>query len=175
MLKQRKNLHRGVWVILLAMGAAMNVAQADDDEGYGERSRGKHAERAKQSEPVNATFKAECSECHIAYPAKLLPAASWRKMMAGLDKHFGSDASLSEADNQAITNYLVKHAASRWKSPTAPLRITETAWFKNEHDSDEIPSSVWKNPKVKSPSNCGACHTRAESGSFDEDDIKMPR
>ena len=95
--------------------------------------------------------------------------------MSGLDKHFGSDASLSEPDNKEITAFLVSNAASRWKSPTAPLRITETTWFKKEHDSDEISPSIWKNPKVKSPSNCGACHTRAESGNFNEDDIKMPR
>ncbi len=174
---KHKNLYRGVMASLLAMGVAMSAAQADDDgdENYGERSRGKHAERVGQVEPINATFKTECSECHIAYPAKLLPAASWRKMMSGLDKHFGSDASLSESENKEITAFLVNNAAFRWKSPTAPLRITETAWFKKEHDSDEISPAVWKNPKVKSPSNCAACHTRAESGNFDEDDIRMPR
>ncbi len=177
MMKHRKDLYRGVVASLLVMSVAMSTAQADDDgdEGYGERSRKNYAGQTKQVGPINAKFKAECSECHIAYAAKLLPAESWRKLMFGLDKHFGSDASLSEPENKEITAFLVSNAASRWKSPTAPLRITETAWFKKEHDSDEIPLSVWKNPKVKSPANCGACHTGADRGDFNEDDIKMPR
>ena len=177
MLKHRKDLHRGMVASLLVMSLAIPTAQADDDgdEGYGEKSRRNYAEQTKKVAPINAKFKTECSECHIAYAAKLLPAESWRKIMSGLDKHFGSDASLSEPDNKEITAFLVSNAASRWKSPTAPLRITETAWFKKEHDRDEISPAVWKNPRVKSPSNCGACHTRAESGNFNEDDIKMPR
>ena len=177
MLKHRKNLYRGMVVSLLVMSMTMPTAQADDDgdEGYREKSRKNYAGKTRQAEPINTKFKAECSECHIAYAAKLLPAESWRKIMSGLDKHFGSDASLSEPENKEITAFLVNNAASRWKSPTAPLRITETAWFKNEHDSDEISPSVWKNPKVKSPANCGACHTRADQGDFNEDDIKMPR
>lgn len=39
-------------------------------------------------------WKAECGTCHIAYPPQLLPAPSWRRVMSGLDKHFGTDAGL---------------------------------------------------------------------------------
>lgn len=174
MFKQRKNLYRGVIASLLAMSVAMSTAQADDAD-RGESTREESGGRTTRIAPTNAQFKTECSECHIAYPPKLLPAESWRKIMSGLDKHFGSDASLPDTENKKITEFLVTNASGRWKSPTAPLRITETAWFKREHGSREIPPSVWKNPKVKSPSNCAACHTRAESGNFDEDDIRMPR
>ncbi|MGZ8268326.1 MAG: diheme cytochrome c, partial [Burkholderiales bacterium] len=38
-------------------------------------------------------WKAECSSCHVAYPPKLLSAQTWRRLMGGLDKHFGTDAS----------------------------------------------------------------------------------
>ena len=44
-------------------------------------------------------WRTECSSCHIAYPARALPAASWKKIMSGLDKHFGVDASLAPQDN----------------------------------------------------------------------------
>ena len=38
--------------------------------------------RYQATDPV---WKAECGSCHIAYPPALLPAASWRAVMSGLD------------------------------------------------------------------------------------------
>ncbi|HEU0220038.1 MAG TPA: diheme cytochrome c [Gallionella sp.] len=168
-------------VALLAMGITMSVAQADDDrdERYGEKYSRKYGgeNRGKPAQPAqtNAKFQQECSNCHIAYAPKLLPAESWRKVMAGLDKHFGSDASLDAQDNKEITDFLVNNASNRWNAPTAPLRITETAWFKREHDAHEISPAVWKNPLVKSPANCAACHPQADRGNFNEHDIRIPR
>ncbi|MDO8262936.1 MAG: diheme cytochrome c [Gallionella sp.] len=160
----------------------MSVAQADDDdrEGkYGESSSGKYGgeNRGKsvQTAQTNAKFQQECSTCHIAYAPGLLPAESWRKVMAGLDKHFGSDASITAQENKEITDFLVNNASNRWSAPTSPSRITETAWFKRKHDSHEISPEVWKNPKVKSPANCAACHPQAERGDFNEHGIRMPR
>jgi hypothetical protein len=123
---------------------------------------------------VNAKAQAECGGCHMAYPAGLLPAASWKKVMAGLDKHFGTDASLAPQDTKAITDYLVKYASNRWTSSAAPLRITEGEWFKTKHNSGEINPAVWKRASVKSPGNCGACHQGADRGDFNEHNIKIP-
>ncbi|HSO44373.1 MAG TPA: diheme cytochrome c, partial [Rhodoferax sp.] len=107
----------------------------------------------------NAKWTAECASCHMAYPPGLLPAASWRKTMTSLDKHFGTDASLPAADTNVITDYLVKYASNRWTSSAAPLRITEGQWFKTKHyDKKEIAPAVWKRESVKSAGNCVACH-----------------
>lgn len=123
---------------------------------------------------TDPTWKAECGSCHVAYPPELLPAASWRKLMAGLNDHFGTDASLDATTAQSISRFLEASAATRRKhaSETA-LRITETAWFRKEHD--EIPARTWKNPAVKSPANCAACHTRAEQGDYSERTRRVPR
>ncbi len=184
MLMRNRKLCRGVVVTLLAMGVAMSSAQADDDddENHGSEKSEKHSakyggeNRGKQVQPaqVNAKFKQECSACHIAYSPELLPAESWRKVMTGLDKHFGTDASLTDAERKEITTFLVNNSSKRWSAATAPLRITETSWFKSKHDTDEVPSSVWKSPQVKSPANCAACHTQAERGDFSERNIQMP-
>lgn len=171
---------------LLAFMSTISVAYAyaddDGDEGYRQYSEGRggnyggeHGGGSLMPAQLNAKFKQECTSCHIAYSPGLLPAESWRKIMAGLDKHFGSDASLDIKDNKEITDFLVSNASSRWNGPGTPLRITETAWFKREHDGEEISPSVWKSPQVKSPSNCGACHTQAEQGDFGEGNIKVPR
>lgn len=166
------NFPRRLVSALLVMGVTMSIAQAGDrDKEFSGENRGKPA----QPSQINAKFQQECSTCHIAYAPGLLPAASWRKVMGGLNKHFGSDASLTDQENKEITAFLVSNASNRWSASTAPLRITETAWFKRKHDSHEIPPTVWKNPKVKSPANCAACHQQADRGDFSERNIKIPK
>ena len=145
-------------------------AHAEGDKYTGE-NRGKPVMPAQ----VNAKFQQECGSCHLAYPPGLLPAASWRKLMTGLDKHFGVDASLTPADVTEITQFLVKNESNRWSANTAPLRITESAWFKAKHNAREIAPAVWKRASIKSPANCSACHGGAEKGNFDENSIKIPK
>jgi hypothetical protein len=124
---------------------------------------------------TNAKWKAECGSCHVAYPANMLPAASWRAMMGGLDKHFGSDASLDAPTSTEILAFLEKNASQRKPDSVQKpqLRITETRWFISKHD--EVSAKTWKNPQVKSAANCAACHTQAESGDFSERNIRMPK
>lgn len=123
----------------------------------------------------NAKWQAECSSCHLAFPPGLLPATSWQKLMGGLDKHLGTDASLSPADTKEITDFLVKNASNRWTASTTPLKITESEWFKSKHRAGEINPAVWKRESVKSQSNCMACHRGADKGDFDEDNVRIPK
>jgi cytochrome c553 len=164
MLLKVKNLTRMFAVVVLIMGATMPVAHADDDEDEG-----------RQPAVSNAKWVSECGACHVAYPPRYLPAESWRAIMSGLDKHFGSNAGLDAASANEITAFLEKNADTRKHETLAKplLRITETRWFKSEHR--EVAAHNWKNPKVKSRANCGACHTKAESGDFSEDNVKIPK
>jgi len=49
--------------------------------------------------------KTECSDCHMAYPAVVLPKASWDKIMNNLSDHYGEDASLDDATVQHLIKY----------------------------------------------------------------------
>jgi hypothetical protein len=131
--------------------------------------------RPVQPTQLNAKWQQECASCHLAFPPGLLPGASWRKVMSGLDKHFGVDASLSPQEAAEITDFLVKNASNRWSANTAPARITDSAWFKSKHNEREIAPAVWKRAAVKSPANCLACHSGADKGNFDENSIKIPK
>jgi len=132
----------------------------------------------------NPKWKTECGACHMAYPPSLLPERSWRKMMSGLERHFGQDASLDAATVKEITDFLVNNSADRASSrrgskvmrsldaSDTPLRITETPWFVRKHD--EVPTRVWARPKVRSAANCSACHPGAERGDYSEHGVRIP-
>lgn len=172
----RKTLQIGV---LLGAVFATGWLLADDDEHEGRRgSRG-------LPQATNAKWLAECTSCHMAYLPGLLPERSWRKMMGGLDDHFGENASLDPLTQKEITDFLVKNSADRVPNrrstkilnsipaKAAPLRVSETAYFTRKHD--EIKPDVWKRQKIGSKANCLACHPNAEKGNYSEDEVKIPR
>lgn len=129
---------------------------------------------------MNAAYVEECGSCHLAYPAMLLPQQSWRKIMAGLEDHFGENAELDDVTRGEIEDYLVGESSRvsykklfRKLGNVTPLRITKLPYFLHEHD--EIPVRfIAGNEQVKSLSQCNACHRDAERGRFDEDDVVIP-
>lgn len=131
------------------------------------------ADSGRTSTPPSPEYKAECGSCHVAFPARLLTQADWRKTLARLDKHFGTDASVDAKTLAKIQSYLDQNAGRRGSPQTAAEpRITATPWFQREHR--EVPAKVWKDSRVKNPSNCVACHTGAEQGRYGEHEIRIP-
>lgn len=134
---------------------------------------------------ANAKWQAECASCHTLYHPALLPERSWRKLMGGLERHFGENAALDAATQKEIAEFLVAHAADRGEGRRArkiaqsvpaadtPLRITETGYFVRKHD--ELSAAVWRRKAVASKANCAACHPGAEQGNFDEHGVRIPR
>ncbi len=154
------NLIRLTLFLFAALGAA--AASAD--------------ERPRAPTPAAPPqYAEECGACHIAYPGRLLPAESWRRLMQNLSNHFGTDASLDADAAEKISAWLAANAAGGRRAREAPPedRITRSAWFVREHD--EAPAGVWRRPAVKSPANCPACHTRAAQGDYSERHIRIPR
>ena len=130
---------------------------------------------------VNVEYQEECGGCHFAYQPGLLPTGSWQKVMAGLEDHFGENAELDADVVKRLNEYLLHNAADDAAYPRSrkimrslgaerPLRISHVPYFKAKHD--EIPARlVQGNDKVRSWSNCTACHTRAAKGSYSEDEV----
>jgi hypothetical protein len=132
------------------------------------------ADRLPMPANAPASFISECSSCHIAYQPALLPANDWRKLMAGLSDHFGSDATVDRKNEAEIKAFLERNAgnASRLGNAGNPPRITKTSGFIRKHD--EIPARFWRDPRVKSAANCEACHPGAAKGNYNEHDIAIP-
>ena len=144
----------------LVAGAAFALPARADDPG---------AARV----PLLPAYAQECGTCHVAFPPALLPAASWRRILANLDRHYGSDASLDAKAGEEISRYLAANAGRRDVPPGAEPRITDTRWFAKEHD--EVPAALWGSATVKSPANCAACHTRADEGDYSERTLRLPK
>lgn len=129
--------------------------------------------------PANPIYLEECGACHLAYPPQLLDAHSWLHVMNGLNRHFGTDASLDDKRRTAITDYLGANAGGRKTGVTADargqplLRISETAYFLRKHR--EVDAATWKRTSIKSPANCAACHVRATTGDYNERSIIIPK
>lgn len=127
--------------------------------------------------PADSTYIKECGACHTAYSPELLPAASWRKLMQGLDDHFGESARLEAPIQHAITRYLVEHAADRATNDQsraimgslhpseAPLRITQVPYIAGLHAA--VLDPVWNGePRPKTLTECGVCHHDVTFGDF---------
>lgn len=132
----------------------------------------------------NATWRAECGGCHLAYQAGLLPARSWRRMLSHQHDHFGEDLALDARTVDTIQAFLVDHAAEQQKTEAAwyvahttrrdqtPLRITDTAYWKDKHAA--LNERVWSRPPVHGRADCAACHLDADAGTFRDGAMHIP-
>ncbi len=152
-------------VMLLLLITVVTTASAAGDERV-----------APVTDPV---VKQECGSCHMAFPPQFLPQRSWQRLVETLTDHFGENASLGEAQRQAVFDYFRANAADSPQAGRAgrkfgqgiaagqtPLRITETPWWVKEHR--EVRADRWQSPTVKSKANCLACHKGAEQGIYEE-------
>lgn len=152
------HLARALFGLLAAMGLARAVL-ADDD---------------RRALPLLPKYQQECAACHLAYPPGMLPAASWRRIMANLPRHYGTDASLDPATVSELAAWLGANAGSYKRVSEEPPqdRITTSAWFERKHR--KLAPAVWKRAAIGSRANCAACHLGAEKGSFDDDHVSIP-
>ncbi len=117
----------------------------------------------------------ECASCHVAYPPQLLSQSSWQAVMGGLDRHFGTDASVEPAQRAQILAFLTTNAGTRDTSANGKplLRVSETPWFRKEHRK-EIAAGSARRDDVKSIANCGACHRQAEQFDYAKASLQVP-
>ncbi len=175
-----------LFAIAATSGLLFSTAVYGDDDDDREGGIGWFSGSQGGVAPVrNMKYQEECGGCHFAYQPGLLPEKSWRKMMDGLEDHFGDNAELDAETQKSLLGYLVANSADKsnykrsrrimggLRPGEVPLRISDTVYFKRKHD--EIPMRyLIDNEAVGSYSNCGACHTHAEDGSYSEHEVTIP-
>ncbi len=153
----------------------INIGQAGFDESH-----------AHFAMPRDSLFVEECGRCHTAYAPGLLTATEWKRVMDDLQNHYGDDASLDGPSRLAILRWLEEGAADGPEATRLMRRIAETTVIGKDlprmtasrlfrHEHDEIPGHVWTRKSIARKSHCGACHIRANTGHYDEDEVKIPR
>jgi len=161
----------------------------DDDKGqHRERNRKRHRDNDHDEsylKPVNnPTYEAKCGGCHFLYQPELLPSVSWMKILDQLDDHFGEEIELDPDSIKIIYDYLKSNGAENSSAKRAakimrslgnhvPLRITDIPYILEKHH--ELSPEVLKRESIGSLSNCIACHTTAEEGIYEDDNVKIPQ
>lgn len=125
---------------------------------------------------MDAKARGYCGSCHMAYQPSMLPAASWRLIMSDLDDHFDEKVTLKPPLIQSITQYHVINAGDSsvagiagqialkgLRTNKSPLRITDTPYFKREHNFLE---NRILDDWVGSAANCPVCHVGAWVGDY---------
>lgn len=168
--------------LIMASGCSGTGADASWKSLFGQQY---HVEGEQGTQYVE-----ECGACHLAYPAPLLTADSWLRILSGLDNHFGENAELLPDSQTAIQAFLTDNAADsqtgqrsklgkfarrQQNDGPAPLRITDLKGFHSQHHEVDKQRMVTNNPDVRHFSQCNACHGNdAERGFFDEDTVTIP-
>ena len=157
------------------------IFNRDDDDDHHNASK---KYKKKYITPVNnPTYAEECGACHFPYQPALLPSGSWKKIMAGFDDHFGEEIEIDTESINVISGYLISNSAEKSSAKRAvkivrslggqtPIRISEIPYIIEKHD--EVDPKILNRESIGSLSNCLACHTTAEKGIYDDDDVVIP-
>ena len=132
----------------------------------------------------NPTYIKECGDCLFSYQPQLLPSGSWEKIIAGCDDHFKEELEIDTDSKSDILGYLIANSAEKSSAKIAikimkslgnrtPVRITEVPYILKKHH--EVNPAVLKKDSIGSPSNCPACHTKAEKGIYEDDHVVIPQ
>ncbi len=137
----------GSMVLVLALSVVCPTMAAAADEA--------------KTQSIRALVIKECGSCHLPYKPKFLPGGAWEKIMASLKDHYGDVVSLPPDVAGAISKFYVSGGSwESWKvAPGQTLpRITTQPWWKRAMGDLDF-----KKPRIRSRSNCGACHTNADA------------
>jgi len=175
--------------ILFFTNTFINISLADGDEHeYKKRHRDKkhfeHEDERELSLVENPTYAENCGACHYAYQPGLLPSNSWKKILDNLENHFGELVDIAPLATLEISEFLKANGANQSHAELSrkimkslgdqtPLRISQIPYIHKKHD--DIPQSTFSRKSIRSLSNCSACHTTAEKGIYDDDDVTIPR
>ena len=192
------------WVVFLAIISLMSVgglseSLADHDEDHHRKERHRHGDDNDHDrdghkgsdhkrdflKPVeNETHQENCGACHFSYQPELLPSSSWKKILTGLNDHYGNEIILDEESKNNIQDYLMRNSAEvssakrsikimRSLRGQSPIRITEVPYIRKKHH--DISASVFARKSVGSFSNCVVCHKTASQGIYDDDNVVIPK
>jgi hypothetical protein len=134
----------------------------------------------------DALYAKECGTCHFGYSPGLMPARSWVSVLDRMDQHFGETVRLEPAIRARLQAYLTANAADvspyegskafmeRIPASFTPRRLATVPLFKEMHTVIHEVISTKTKVKVRTVTNCNACHQKADEGSFGLAELYIP-
>jgi hypothetical protein len=177
---QRKYARAVILALLAGLAAGRAPAANDLFQKDGAASRNGFL---PATDPV---YVKECGACHFAYSPGLLPARSWELHMNRMEKHFGESVVLPEPARESIGRYLAQNAADRSDyagsqlfmerlDPKAtPYRLMDVPLYREMHRIMLEVIGMKAKVKVRTLTNCNACHQYAPEGSFGNRELFVP-
>jgi hypothetical protein len=169
--------------ILMAALAASLAAVAADDRFDKRSSPDSKMGFVAARDPL---YIKECGSCHYAYSPGLMPARSWVRVLDRMDKHFGESVRLDAATRAKLEAYLASNAADvspyegskafmeRIPAALTPYRFSNVPTFREMHTVVREVISTKTKVKVRTLTNCNACHQKADEGSFGLSELYIP-
>ena len=169
-------------LLMAALAASLAAVAADDrfdKKGSPESMMGFMPAR----DPL---YLKECGSCHFGYFPGLLPARSWIRVLDRMDNHFGESVRLEPATRAKVQAYLTSNAADvspyegsktfmeRIPSTATPYRLSSVPLFREMHTVIHEVISTKTKVKVRTVTNCNACHKKADEGSFGLSELYIP-
>lgn len=131
----------------------------------------------------NPTFAKECSECHNLYSPTFMTKKMWEIALDDETSHFKKDLRKDVPNFISIKKYILKNSAETSNTEISQgiikstkgkvkYRITKTRYWRDIHKY--IPRNIYKNEKIKSKSNCQACHKNfGKTNYINDEDISL--
>jgi hypothetical protein len=128
----------------------------------------------------------ECGTCHFPYSPGLMPARSWVRVLDRMENHFGESVRLDPAIRAKLQAYLTSNAADvspyegskafmeRIPSTFTPYRLSSVPLFREMHTVIHEVIATKPKVKVRTVTNCNACHRKADEGSFGLIELYIP-
>lgn len=105
-------------------------------------------------------YFANCSTCHIALPAELLPRQSWQILLENLNQHYGATLPvISSVEVRLIWNYLGTFSRLAATEDRLPVFARESRFFRALHPQVRFPEPA----KI---TTCISCHPSAQEFNF---------
>lgn len=171
--------------LLIAFAATLSFAAGAADDRFHKATPDSMMGFLAARDPL---YVKECGTCHFPYSPGLLPARSWLRQLDRMatGKHFGESIELSAATRAKIEEYLARNAADvspyegsktfmeRVPASQTPYRLADVLLFRQMHTVINEVINLKGKVKVRTLTNCNACHRKADNGSFGNDELYIP-
>jgi hypothetical protein len=169
-------------VLLAALAASLAAGAADDRFD----KKGSPGSMMGFLPARDALYVKECGTCHFPYSPGLMPARSWGRVLDRMEKHFGESVRLDPATRAKLEAYLASNAADvspyegskafmeRIPANLTPGRFSNVPTFREMHTVIHEVIGTKTKVKVRTLTNCNACHQKADEGSFGLTELYIP-